>query len=162
MPTPTTRKLQILGQVINLILQKKTVQAATNETLVVLPDDGYSGISSVTIEPAVFEINLQEKLVKPTTSVQVVKPDKGYDGLSSVTVDAATAGTFQSKTITPTEETQVVTPDEGFDALSSVTVIGVVGGTLAANERVYQIGTANVIVPKFTINISASASGMSV
>lgn len=158
MSTPTTRKLQILGQVINLILQKKTVQA-TKETQIVVPDDGYSGLSSITIEPAENILNLQEKLVKPTSSVQVVKPDAGYDGLSSVTVDAQDLGNFQAKTITPSEETQVVTPDSGYDALSSVTVIGVTGGVLAANERKYQFTKAKSV---FTVNFETSASGYSV
>ena len=157
MSTPTTRKLQILGQVINLILQKKTVQA-TKETQIVVPDDGYCGFSSVTVEPTVYEINLQQKIVKPTSSVQVVTPDEGYDGLSSVTVDAQNPGTFQAKTVTPGEETQIVTPDAGYDALSSVTVIGVVGGVLAANEKVYQFGKANGVIPStanFTITSNA-------
>lgn len=161
MSTPTTRKLQILGQVINLILQKKTVQA-TKETQIVLPDDGYSGISSVTIEPAVFELNLQEKLVKPTSSVQVVKPDAGYDGLSSVTVDAQNLGNFQSKTITPGEETQVVTPDEGYDAFSSVTVLGVVGGVLAANEKVFQFGTPQSTASLSVLSFETDVYGSSV
>lgn len=159
MSTPTTRKLQILGQVINLILQKKTVQA-TKETQIIVPDDGYSGISSITIEPADVTLNLQEKLVTPTTSVQVVKPDAGYDGLSSVTVDAANAGKFQAKTITPGEETQVVTPDDGYDALSSVTVIGVVGGVLAQNEKVYQFGKAASAVECTTLTHTSTAYGV--
>lgn len=98
-------------------LQDKTVTPGRDQ-LIVVPDDGFGGLSSVTVEA----VALQVKSVSPSTSAQTVAPDDGYSGLAEVTVGAAP---LQLKTVTPAAETQTVTPDSGYYGLASVEVGGV-------------------------------------
>ena len=62
-------------------LQSKVV-APNLEQQVVVPDDNYDGLSSVTVQPVV----LQAKSVQATKQNQYVQPDNGYVGLSIVEV----------------------------------------------------------------------------
>lgn len=65
-------------------LQPKSV-TPTSQMQVVEPDEGYQGMSTVTVG-AVTPPRLQPKQVAPTANTQFVEADNGYEGLSSVTV----------------------------------------------------------------------------
>ena len=81
------RTIQIPGK-LRPKLHEKTV-AATSEEQVLLPNEGYDGFSSVTIEATPTNIELQEKTVTPSAQLQEVVPDSGYYGMSKVIVEAA-------------------------------------------------------------------------
>lgn len=70
-------------------LQPKSV-TPTNQMQVVEPDEGYQGMSTVTVG-AVTPPRLQSKQVAPSLNTTYVSADSNYDGLSSVTVDNVTA-----------------------------------------------------------------------
>ena len=134
-----TIDVSVEGQVINN--QSKTVNSSTS-TQIVNFDSGYTGLSSVTVNP----YTLDSKTVDPSTSQQVITSDE--DGLSSVTVNAVTSsidpdiqagnikrgieilgvtGTFDggslgTKTVNSSTSTQTITPEPSDYGLSSVTV----------------------------------------
>ena len=80
--------------------QAKTASASQSQQ-VIRPDSGYTGLSSVTINPA----TLQDKNV---TVNGTVTADSGYYGLGSVSVSVPTGSTInnQNKTVNPTQNTQ--------------------------------------------------------
>ena len=103
------------GQQINN--QSKTVNSSTSSQ-VITPDNGYTGLSNVTVNPYV----LDTKTVDSSTVQQVITSDE--DGLSSVTVNPYTINN-QDKEFTIvdiTDETSVITPDASYDGLSSVSL----------------------------------------
>lgn len=73
-------------------LHIKTVDIIENGTVVVQPDDGYAGMSSVVINTDV-QPNLQVKMVTVTeNTAMVIKPDEGFDGLSQIVLSTEVDG----------------------------------------------------------------------
>lgn len=75
---------QIIDTLEDVKLQSKTVMPS-DEQQAIAPDNGYYGLSSVTVKSAA----LQKKTISNSKQQQVVKPDANYYGLSSVVIEAA-------------------------------------------------------------------------
>lgn len=138
--------LDIEGTYDGLVGQEKTVEPTT-ASQVITPDEGYTGLTKVTVEAIETEskivksatiqqtieptegkfinevivnpILLEEKTVTPQTTQQIIQPTFGKDGISKVTVDAAS---LQTKTVTPSTQAQAIEPDQGFYGLDRVNV----------------------------------------
>ena len=98
-------------------LQSKTVKSTTSEQTIT-PDEGYDGISDITVSPIKLQSRTGTTAITPSTSEQNVTPSSLYDGLSKVTVKAIQT---QTKSATPTTSSQDIVPDNG-KYLSSVKV----------------------------------------
>lgn len=132
----------------NINMQEKSVEHS-NTTQTVTADDGYYGLSKVTLQldteektvkssasqqvitPAdnklitkvtVEPIVLQEKEVSINDTIIEVTPDNGYDALSKVTINADIQSILQEKTTNFSPNTQVITADTGYQGLSKVTI----------------------------------------
>ena len=136
--------------------QTKTASASQSQQ-VIRPDSGYTGLSSVTINPA----TLQDKNV---TVNGTVTADSGYYGLGSVSVSVPTGSTInnQDKIVNPTQNTQYITADSGYNytGLGTVTVTGATlqnktvtsNGSVSADNGYYGLGTV-------TVNVSGGGGG---
>lgn len=102
--------LGVVGTYDGLIGQEKTATPTTSEQ-VVTPDEGYTGLTKVTIEGVTKDIdaNIVSSNIKAGVSILGVQgnvePDKPD----------------QTKTANPSTQTQVITPDIGYE-LASVTI----------------------------------------
>ena len=95
-------------------LQTKSVNPTTSQQ-VVEPDNGYDGLSAVTVGAVTSSIdsNIQAGNIK--SGVNILGVNGTYTGGGS---------NYQQKTVTPSSSQQVVSADSGYDALSQVTVNG--------------------------------------
>ncbi len=99
-------------------LQGKTVDSST-VTQNVEPDEGYDGLSNVTVNP----YTLESKSDTLTENGQYVYTADNADGLDQVTIDVSIdTVNNQSKTVNSSTSSQTVTPDEGYTGLDEVTV----------------------------------------
>ena len=72
-----------------ITLQEKTIPITENGQSIITPDDGYDGLSQVTVNTLVpsHTAVLQSKSQTITSNTTTtITPDQGYDGLSSVSV----------------------------------------------------------------------------
>ena len=104
--------IDITGEV--LTLQQKTISPTPSQRIV-LPDEGYSGLSEVTVEP------IPNYYVVPTGTLEVNK-----NGLADVTqyesVNVNVDMALQNKSVTPSKQSQTISPDSGYNGLSYVSV----------------------------------------
>lgn len=87
-------------------LQTKTVTpGASSQTIT--PDEGYDGLSSITVygDSDLIASNIKS-------------------GVTIFGVEGTRSATLQSKSVTPGASSKSVTPDSGYDGLSSVYVSG--------------------------------------
>lgn len=95
------------------VLQAKQTTPSKSQQII-LPDDGYDGLSEVDINAT----PLETRTVNPSTSSQIITPSSSSIGFSSVTVNPMK---LQSKSVTPNIVPYSVSPDSGYNGLSSVT-----------------------------------------
>lgn len=102
--------------VIEPKLQAKTA-TPTGENQKIVPDDGYNGLSSVTVNAVL----LQAKSVTPTKEDQYVQPDSGYSGLSIVEVKGFEVNKISDISISEETGTFTITFEGGTGILGVVT-----------------------------------------
>lgn len=95
------------------VLQAKQATPSKSQQII-LPDDGYDGLSEVDIDAT----PLEARTVNPSTSLQTITPSSSSIGFSSVTINPMK---LQSKSVTPYTVPYSVSPDSGYNGLSSVT-----------------------------------------
>ncbi len=95
--------------------QEKNVELTTPYTTAIIADDGYDGITKVTVKP-----KLQEKTAENTSPNGItVYPDDGYCGLGKVTISHK----LQTKSVELTSTSSTtVTPDSGYAAIGSLSI----------------------------------------
>lgn len=113
-------------------LQTKSVNPTTSQQ-VVEPDNGYDGLSAVTVGAVTSSIdsNIQAGNIK--SGVNILGVSGTYTGGGS---------NYQQKTVTPSASQQVVSADSGYDALSQVTVNGssnLVAGNIKKDVEIFGV-----------------------
>ena len=127
-------------------LQSKEVVPSDSTDMLVGPDNGYYGLSMVTVKKInTYELTLLNSYIKQVVNAGSPKlfspPTNGYYKyvwLYPIAIDAAdikkgaeilgvtgtyeSSGELQEKTVNPTEEVQAVTPDADYYGLLKVTV----------------------------------------
>lgn len=113
-------------------LQTKSVNPTTSQQ-VVEPDNGYDGLSAVTVGAVTSSIdsNIQAGNIK--SGVNILGVNGTYTGGGS---------NYQQKTVTPSASQQVVSADSGYDALSQVIVNGssnLVAGNIKKDVEIFGV-----------------------
>lgn len=113
-------------------MQTKSVNPTTSQQ-VVEPDNGYDGLSAVTVGAVTSSIdsNIQAENIK--SGVNILGVNGTYSGGGS---------NYQQKTVTPSAIQQVVSADSGYDALSQVTVNGssnLVAGNIKKDVEIFGV-----------------------
>lgn len=103
-----------------ITLQTKTA-TPTKSTQTILPDTGYGGLSSITIEPIPDKYITTDDAT--ATASDILKDKTAYvNGTKLQGTFTVPTPTLQSKTITPSKSEQTVQADSGYDGLKSVKV----------------------------------------
>lgn len=66
-------------------LQSKTVKSTTSQQTIT-PDEGYDGISDITVSPIKLQSRTGSNGITPSTSTQNITPSSLYDGLAKVEI----------------------------------------------------------------------------
>ena len=124
------KDVSILGVTGNLEFetQDKTVSPSTIKQEVT-PDEGYDGLSKVTVNAVTNTIDSNIKAANIKKDVSILGVKGTYDG---ETVE------LQDKTVTPTTNTQKIVADENYDGLGTVT-INAVTNTIDKNIKAENI-----------------------
>lgn len=100
------------------VLQAKTADAST-ETQVITPDEGYDGLSQVTVDP----YTLEDKSDSITDNGLYTYYPSTADGMAQVTIDVSVdTVNNQTKTVDSSTTIQYVQPDQGYTGLEYVAV----------------------------------------
>lgn len=100
------------------VLQSKTADAST-ETQVITPDEGYDGLSQVTVDP----YTLEDKSDSITENGLYTYYPSTADGMAQVTIDVSVdTVNNQTKTVDSSTTIQYIQPDNGYTGLEYVAV----------------------------------------
>lgn len=135
--------LGVAGEINALVGQEKSVSPTTSQQTV-RPDDGYNGLTSVTVRAVnssidsaiqagniksgvtilgvsgnVTELNGQEVEITPTTAQQIIEPTDGANGITRATVSAVTAS--------------IDSNIQSSNIVDGVSILGVVGNVVELN-----------------------------
>lgn len=102
--------LGVEGNFDGLVAQEKEI-TPTTENQIVTPDEGYTGLTKVTVTGVTSDIDNNIKSENIKSGINIL----GVDG----TVEELNP---QSKTVNPSTSTQTVTPDSNYNALNQVTI----------------------------------------
>ena len=161
-------------------LQEKGIITPTTEIQTILKDDGYYGLSSVTVDAIQTEektantngevlptegkylskvvVDVQQNLQEKTVSASgVVIADEDYYGLSKVVVDIPDPE-LQDKEVSPTTEDILVSADEGVYGLSSVKVKAIQTEEKTTNINGDVTPTDGKYLSKVTVNVQPKLS----
>ena len=138
------------------IQQSTSVSISDNGNYSVFPDEGYVGISEVSVNVNV-QPKLQLKTVDSSTSAQTVTYDPGYAGLGAVTVNPYTVQHKASEDVFTYVSSDsrgalvIVKPDNNYDALEyfqyrKATILGTKTFDASTGNQTYVTNTANTYV----------------
>lgn len=125
---------------ISPLNQEKTA-IPTKELQEITPDEKYTGLNKVTVEP------IPDEYIIPDGTLEVgSNGDVDVTMFKTARIGVYTPPTLQEKEVTPTKEKQDVTFDEGYDGLSNVTVNAISDNYIepSGTLKITQNGTYNV------------------
>ena len=84
------------------IFQEKTVELTSSGTTEIIPDEGYDGMTKVSIAP---KLQTKSQTLTNNSSTVTITPDDGYAGLSSVSVTSNIANNISYQIKSPNGDT---------------------------------------------------------
>lgn len=96
-------------------LQSKTVKSTTSQQTIE-PDEGYDGISEITVSPIKLQSRTGTNAITPSASTQNITPSSLYDGLSKVEIKPIPSSYVQPNTTQGTKEWTPTTYDQTISA----------------------------------------------